>query len=83
MINECYLPKYFWDEAVNTTSYVMNRVLLQSILNKTSYELPFGKKPIVGYFKVFDCKCFILNIKEHLGKFDKKMNEGIFSRLFK
>ena len=78
MINECDLPKYFWDEAVNTTCYAMNRVLLQFVLKKTSYKLPFGKKPIVGYFKLFDFKCFILNIKEHFDKFDKKMNEGIF-----
>ena len=56
----------------------MNRVLLRPILNKTSYELMFDKKPVVGYFKVFGCKCFILNIKEHLGKFDKKSDEGIF-----
>ena len=36
------------------------------------------KKSIVGYFKIFGCKCFILNIKEHLEKFDKKFDEGIF-----
>ncbi|KAL3534603.1 hypothetical protein ACH5RR_003064 [Cinchona calisaya] len=36
------------------------------------------KKPIISYFKVFSCKCFILKIKENLGKFDKKSDEGIF-----
>ena len=78
MLSECNLPKYFWAEAINTACYTMNRVLLRPILNKTSYELMFDKKPVVGYFKVFGCKCFILNIKEHLGKFDKKSDEGIF-----
>ena len=56
----------------------MSRVLLISILNKNSYELIFGKKPIVGYFKSFGCKCFILNIKEHFEKFNKKSDESIF-----
>ena len=63
---------------VNTTCYVIYRVLLKHILNKTSYEILFGKKVIVGYFKIFYCKSFILNIKEHLEKFDKKTDEGIF-----
>ena len=78
MLSEKDLPKYFWAEAINTACYVMNRILLRPFLNKTSYELLFDKKPIVGYFKVFGCKCFILNIKENLGKFDKKTDEGIF-----
>ena len=29
-------------------------------------------------FKVFCCKCFILNTKDNLDKFDLKSNEGIF-----
>ena len=78
LLSESDLPKYFWAEAVNTSCYVMNRVLLRPILNKTPYELIFNKKPIVSYFKVFGCKCFILNIKENLGKFDKKNDKGIF-----
>ena len=38
MLNENNLPKYFWAEAVNTFCYVLNRVLLRPILNKTPYE---------------------------------------------
>ena len=39
MLNENNLPKYFWAEAVNTSSYVLNRILLRPILKKTPYEL--------------------------------------------
>nr|XP_027120317.1 uncharacterized protein LOC113737262 [Coffea arabica] len=67
MLSEYNLPKYFWVESINTACYTMNRVLLRPILNKTLYELLFDKKPVVDYFKVFGCKWFILNIKEHLG----------------
>ena len=78
MLNEKNLPKYFWAEAVNTSYYVLNRVLLRSILKKTLYELWKNKKPNIGYFKVFGCKCFILNTKDNLGKFDAKLDVGIF-----
>ena len=78
ILNENSLPKYFWAEAVNTACYVLNRVLIRSNLNKTPYELWKDRKPNIGYFKVFGCKCFILNTKDNLGKFDPKSNVGIF-----
>nr|GEV28473.1 retrovirus-related Pol polyprotein from transposon TNT 1-94 [Tanacetum cinerariifolium] len=37
-----------------------------------------GKKPSLEYFKVFGSKCFILNTKDCLTKFDPKSTEGIF-----
>nr|GEU62990.1 reverse transcriptase domain-containing protein [Tanacetum cinerariifolium] len=44
----------------------------------TPYELFKGKKPSLEYFKVFGSKCFILNTKDYLTKFDLKSTEGIF-----
>ena len=58
MLNENNLPKYFWVKAVNTSCYVLNRILLRPILKKTPYELWKNKKPNISYFKVFGCKCF-------------------------
>ncbi|XP_042973126.1 uncharacterized protein LOC122304931, partial [Carya illinoinensis] len=78
MLNENNLPSYFWAEAVSTACYVINRVMLRSKLDKTPYELWNEKKPNIGYFHVFGCKCFILNDRNNLGKFDAKSDEGIF-----
>ena len=78
MLNEYGLPKYFWVEAVNTACYVSNRVLVRLSLDKTLYELWHGKIPNIGYFKNFGCKCFVLNNKEKIGKFDFKRDVGIF-----
>ncbi|KAH9728331.1 Integrase catalytic domain-containing protein [Citrus sinensis] len=78
MLNENSLPKYFWAEAVNTACYVLNRMLIRPNLNKTPYELWKDRKPNIGYFKVFGCKCFVLNTKDNLGKFDPKSDVGIF-----
>ena len=78
MLNENSLPKYFWVEAVNTCCYVLNSVLLRLIHKKTPYELWKNKKLNISYFKVFGCKCFILNTKDNLRNFDAKSDVGIF-----
>ena len=62
----------------NTSCYALNRILLRLILKKTPYELWKNKKLNISYFKVFGCKCFILNTKDNLGKFDAKSDVGIF-----
>jgi len=46
--------------------------------NKTPFEIYYLRKPNVSYFKVFGCKCFVLNTKDNLGKFDPKSFEAIF-----
>ena len=79
MLNDSNLPKYFWADAISTATHVINRVLIRPILRKTPYEIFKGRKPNIAYFRVFGCKCFVLNNgKEHLGKFDSKADEGIF-----
>ena len=79
LLNETYLPKYFWADAVSTTCYVLNKVLIRPILKKTPYELFKGRKLNISHLKVFCCKCFILNNgKDSLGKSDSKADEGIF-----
>nr|GEV27152.1 reverse transcriptase domain-containing protein [Tanacetum cinerariifolium] len=45
---------------------------------KTPYELLRGRKPTLDYFRVFGSKCFILNTKYYLTKFDPKSYEGVF-----
>ncbi|GJV12842.1 retrovirus-related pol polyprotein from transposon TNT 1-94 [Tanacetum coccineum] len=45
---------------------------------KTPYELLRGRKPNLNYFRVFGSKCFVLNTKDYLTKFDPKSYEGVF-----
>ena len=51
---------------------------MRPFLNKTPCELWNGKTPKISYFRVFGCKCYILNMKDHLHKFDCKADEGVF-----
>ncbi|GKB08539.1 retrovirus-related pol polyprotein from transposon TNT 1-94, partial [Tanacetum coccineum] len=72
MLNEQSLPQKFWCNAVDTLAYILNRILIRAILGKTPYELLRGRKPTLDYLKVFGSKCFILNTKDYLTKFDLK-----------
>ncbi|GJY08567.1 retrovirus-related pol polyprotein from transposon TNT 1-94, partial [Tanacetum coccineum] len=78
ILNEQSLPQKFWCNVVDTSTYILNRILIRGILAKTPYELLRGRKPTIAYFKVFGRKCFILNTKDYLTKFDLKSYEGVF-----
>ncbi|GJZ90614.1 retrovirus-related pol polyprotein from transposon TNT 1-94 [Tanacetum coccineum] len=78
MLNEQSLPQKFWCNAVDTSTYILNRILIRTILGKTPYEILRGRKPVLDYFRVFGSKCFILNTKDYLTKFDPKSYEGVF-----
>ncbi|GJZ65501.1 retrovirus-related pol polyprotein from transposon TNT 1-94 [Tanacetum coccineum] len=66
------------DDVLDTSTYILNRILIRAILGKTTYELLRGRKPTLDYFRVFGSKCFILNTKDYLTKFDPKSYEGVF-----
>nr|GEU63541.1 ribonuclease H-like domain-containing protein [Tanacetum cinerariifolium] len=68
----------FWAEAVNTACYVQNRVLLVKPHFKIPYELFRGSTPAFSFTRPFRCHVTILNTLDHLGKFDRKSDEGFF-----
>ncbi|GJY89648.1 ribonuclease H-like domain-containing protein [Tanacetum coccineum] len=78
MLADSKLPTTFWAEAVNTTCYVQNRVLVVKPHNKTPYELFHGRTPTLSFMRPFGCHVTILNTIDHLGKFDGKVDEGFF-----
>src|SRR5438270_7138602 len=78
MLIDSKLTKYFWAEAVNTSCYILHRVLIRPFTHKTCYEHYHDKLPKVSYFRTFGCKCYILNTKGNLDKFDSRSDEGIF-----
>nr|GEV33960.1 retrovirus-related Pol polyprotein from transposon TNT 1-94 [Tanacetum cinerariifolium] len=59
-----------------------NRTLIEAartMLNghdKTPYEIFRERIPDISYFHVFGCTVFIHNHKDHLGKFDAKVEDG-------
>ncbi|GKD53105.1 retrovirus-related pol polyprotein from transposon TNT 1-94 [Tanacetum coccineum] len=78
MLDEKSISQKFWCHALDTTTYIFNRVYIRKFINKTPYEILRNRKPSLEYFRVFGCKVFILNTKVHLPKFDPKSYEGVF-----
>nr|GEW35571.1 ribonuclease H-like domain-containing protein [Tanacetum cinerariifolium] len=78
MLADLKVPTTFWAEAVNTACYVQNKVLVVKPHNKTLYELFHGKTLALSFMRPFRCLVAILNTKDHLGKFDGKVEEGFF-----
>ncbi|GJW67702.1 retrovirus-related pol polyprotein from transposon TNT 1-94 [Tanacetum coccineum] len=78
MLVDSKLPATFWAEAVNNACYVQNRVLVVKPHNKTPYKLFHGRTPTLSFMRSFGCPVTILNIIDHLGKFDGKADEGFF-----
>ncbi|GJW77409.1 putative ribonuclease H-like domain-containing protein [Tanacetum coccineum] len=78
MLADLKLPTTFWAKAVNTACYVQNMVLVIKPQNKTPYELFLGRKPALSFMRPFGCLVIILNIIDHLGKFNGKADEGFF-----
>ncbi|KAJ9547096.1 hypothetical protein OSB04_019639 [Centaurea solstitialis] len=78
MLNASGLPLTFWAKAVSTACYTQNRSLVVKQFKKTSYQLLYNKRPNIKFFHVFGCKCFVLNDREPVGKFDPKGDDAIF-----
>nr|GEU41573.1 hypothetical protein [Tanacetum cinerariifolium] len=76
MLADSLLSIPFWAEAVNTTCYIQNRVLVTKHQNKTPYELLHGRTPSIGFMRPFGCPVTILNTLDSLGKFEGKVDEG-------
>ncbi|GJZ17698.1 hypothetical protein Tco_0553821 [Tanacetum coccineum] len=45
---------------------------------KTSYDVFRGRSPDISYFNVFGCLVHIHNYRDHLGKFDEKVDDEFF-----
>ncbi|GJT37058.1 retrovirus-related pol polyprotein from transposon TNT 1-94 [Tanacetum coccineum] len=61
MLNEQSLPQKFWCNVVDTSTYILNRILIRAILGKIPYELLRGRKSTLDYFRVFGSKCLTPN----------------------
>ncbi|KAI3700034.1 hypothetical protein L2E82_44648 [Cichorium intybus] len=78
MLNFANLPMYFWAEPISTTCFTLNRYYFQKRFHITPYEVLNQRKPNVKFLHIFGCRYFVLNMKDHLKKFNDKSDEGIF-----
>jgi hypothetical protein len=58
MMSNITLPKIFWGNTLETVALTINRVSSKSV-EKTPYELWFGKVPNMSYLKIWGCEVFV------------------------
>src|SRR6266496_3030926 len=52
------LPIYLWGYELQTSIYILNRVPYKSI-DKTLYELCFGRKPSLEHLRTWGCPAYV------------------------
>nr|GEY15004.1 retrovirus-related Pol polyprotein from transposon TNT 1-94 [Tanacetum cinerariifolium] len=71
------LPSFLWAEAIAIACFTQNCLIIHKRFDKTPYELMNKKKPI-KFFRVFRCRCYLLNDYEDVGKLKAKGDIGVF-----
>nr|GEZ09211.1 hypothetical protein [Tanacetum cinerariifolium] len=72
------LPLFLWAEAIATACSTENRSIIHKSFDKTPYELMNKRKPNIKFFRVFRCRCYLLNDYEDIGKLKEKGDIKVF-----
>nr|GEZ42844.1 hypothetical protein [Tanacetum cinerariifolium] len=78
MLTFANLPSFLWVEAIAITFFTQNRSIIHKRFDKTPYELMNKRKPNIKFFRVFGCRCYLLNNYEDVGKLKAKGDIGVF-----
>nr|GFA63700.1 putative ribonuclease H-like domain-containing protein [Tanacetum cinerariifolium] len=78
MLTFANLPSLLWAEAITTACFTQNRSIIHKCFDKTPYELINKRKPNIKFFRVFRCRCYLLNDYEDVGKLKVKGDIGVF-----
>nr|GFA44465.1 hypothetical protein [Tanacetum cinerariifolium] len=70
----------FFDEAeaIATACFTQNFLIIHKHFDKTPYELMNKRKPNIKFFRVFGCRCYLLNDDEDVGKLKENVDIGVF-----
>nr|GEV31896.1 retrovirus-related Pol polyprotein from transposon TNT 1-94 [Tanacetum cinerariifolium] len=55
-------------EAIATACFTQNRLIIHKHFDKTPYEVMNKRKPNIKFFRVFGCRCYLLNDYEDVRK---------------
>nr|GEW10646.1 hypothetical protein [Tanacetum cinerariifolium] len=65
-------------DPIATACFTHNRSIIHKRFDKTPYELINKKKPNIKFFRIFECRCYLLNDYEDVGKLKAKRDIGVF-----
>jgi hypothetical protein len=78
MLAAKHLSNEYWDEAVETTVYIMKRCSKNNMKNKVPQEALTCMKHIVVHLKVFGCVAYVHVADEMKKKVDNKGKKCLF-----
>nr|GFB75051.1 retrovirus-related Pol polyprotein from transposon TNT 1-94 [Tanacetum cinerariifolium] len=78
MLTFVNLPSFLWAEAIATTCFTQNHSIIHKRFDKTPYELIKKIKPNIKFFRVFECRCYLLNDYDNVEKLKAKGDIGVF-----
>nr|GFA18260.1 hypothetical protein [Tanacetum cinerariifolium] len=78
MLTFANLPSFLWAEAIATACFTQNRSIIHKHFDKTPYGLINKRKPNIKFFRVFGCRCYLLNDYEVVRKLKAKGDIGVF-----
>ena len=76
MMSAATLPASFWGYALETAAFMLNRVPSKSV-EKTPYELWFGRVPPLSFLKIWGCEAFVRKDRTS-GKLDSRSDKYFF-----
>jgi hypothetical protein len=65
----------FWGYALETAAFILNRAPSKS-MEKTSYELWHGKKPMLSFLRIWGCEAYVKKLQPN--KFESNSDKCIF-----
>nr|GEU74587.1 retrovirus-related Pol polyprotein from transposon TNT 1-94 [Tanacetum cinerariifolium] len=78
MLTFANLPLFLWAESITTACFTQNPSIIHKRFDKTPYELMDKRKPNIKFFRVFGCRCYLLNDYEDFGKLKVKGDIRVF-----
>nr|GEY79068.1 hypothetical protein [Tanacetum cinerariifolium] len=78
MLTFANLPSFLWAEAIAIACFTQNCSIIHKHFDKTPYELINKRKLNIKFFRVFGCRCYLLNDYEDVGKLKAKRDIEVF-----
>nr|GEX85959.1 retrovirus-related Pol polyprotein from transposon TNT 1-94 [Tanacetum cinerariifolium] len=72
MMKAMKLPLTFWAEAVKHVIYILNRVPIRALVDKTPYEALYNRKLNLENLRIFGCAAYAKITIPHLKKLDDR-----------
>lgn len=58
LLAKASMPQSFWDEAVLTSTFLINRLPTPLLHLKSPFEILYNKPPDYSFFRTFGCSCY-------------------------